>query len=317
MVEVLLATYNGERFLRAQIDSILRQDYGRICILASDDGSTDGTVAILEDYAAQHAERFAVMTNQTATGHPKRNFLRLLKASTAPYVCFADQDDVWTEDKVRISMEAMRELEAKSGESTPALIFTDLRVVDESLRILVASHWKKNRVRPQRAANLARLICQNIANGCTELMNRPLVEMALRMPEEAEMHDHWVALLAAAFGVSRGLPVQTVLYRQHSSNVLGADRGRTGDAGSADPWRRRRRNSEAQAAALLRVHGAEMSPEKRRILEVYLRSGSSESRLERIILTVRNGFYVLGIRSNLAMLRFLWNSDLGRKMPGC
>ncbi len=60
-----------------------------------------------------------------------------------------------------------------------------------------------------------------------------------------------------------------------------------------------------------------MSPEKRRILEVYLRSGSSESRLERIILTVRNGFYVLGIRSNLAMLRFLWNSNLGRKMPGC
>src|ERR1700734_3871762 len=92
-VEVLLATYNGERFLREQIDSIIGQDYENIYRLARDDGSRDGTVEILNEYAQRFPERFRVMPASAAAGGPKANFLLLMKASTADYICFSDQDD--------------------------------------------------------------------------------------------------------------------------------------------------------------------------------------------------------------------------------
>src|SRR5271170_623792 len=99
-VEVLLATCNGERFLREQIDSILAQDYENIRILARDDGSTDSTVAILAEYGERFPGRFRVMPVQTPAGSAKGNFLLLMKESTAGHICFADQDDVWLRDKV-------------------------------------------------------------------------------------------------------------------------------------------------------------------------------------------------------------------------
>ena len=99
-VEILLATYNGARFLREQIDSILAQDYGNIRVLARDDGSSDGTVEILHQYAKRFPGRFRVMPSSAPTGSAKNNFLLLMKASTADYVCFADQDDVWLPAKV-------------------------------------------------------------------------------------------------------------------------------------------------------------------------------------------------------------------------
>src|SRR5271156_5979852 len=94
-VEVLLATYNGARFLREQLDSILAQDYGNFRVLARDDGSSDETVEILVQYAEDFPDRVRVMPAGIATGNPQSNFLLLMRASTAEYVCFADQDDVW------------------------------------------------------------------------------------------------------------------------------------------------------------------------------------------------------------------------------
>src|SRR5271154_4215562 len=100
LVDVLLATFNGEPFLREQIDSILSQDYEDLSILARDDGSKDGTRGILNEYAEQFPGRFQMLPTGAPTGNAKQNFLELMKASSADYVCFSDQDDVWLPGKV-------------------------------------------------------------------------------------------------------------------------------------------------------------------------------------------------------------------------
>jgi glycosyltransferase involved in cell wall biosynthesis len=317
-VEVLLATYNGERFLGEQIDSILNQDYANVRVLVRDDGSTDGTVAILEHYAALFPDRFRIVPASEATGGPKWNFLRLMQASTADYACFADQDDIWLPQKVTLTMQAMKRLEAQWGNHLPLLAFTDLCVVNQQLEIQHASFWKLHHLNPQQANHFARLLGQNVVTGCTMMLNRPLLKLALRLPDEAHMHDGWVALLAAAFGRSEPVLTQTVLYRQHDRNVFGAGERVSqlklpkfrGHQERQKLWQL----SERQAKGMLRVHGAELPKNKRTTLEAFVRCGQSGNRLVRIGQVLRHGFYVPWMRYNLAMLWYLWDIEAAKAM---
>jgi len=307
-VEVLLATYNGERFLREQVESILSQSYARLRVLARDDASSDGTVELLAGYAERWPKRFRVMEAGEATGSAKGNFLRLMRAATGEYICFADQDDVWLPDKVRLSVEAMRGLEERHGRETPLLVFTDLRVMDEELRMISESMWAWSGVDPRNAHRLERLLGQNVVTGCTAMMNRPMLELARRIPEAATMHDRWIGLLAASMGAVEVVREGTVLYRQHGANVIGApseDRtvwGTAVRARSSEDRRRERWLSEMQAEALLRVHGGEMGVRSRAVLRAYLLSGRSGSRFVRVGLTMRYGFFRTGFVRNLATL---------------
>ena len=311
-IEVLLATYNGERFLREQIESILTQDYDNLHVLARDDGSNDGTVPLLKEYAKQYPSRFRVMPISSGAGSAKSNFLRLMKASTADYVCFSDQDDVWLPDKVSKTMQAMASLESKWGTNLPLLVFTDLQIVDDQLRPVHESFWAHEKIKADRINHLPSLLVQNVVTGCTALLNRRLLEISLTMPVEAVMHDHWMALLACVMGKTAVVRDQTVLYRQHDRNVLGAgNRTRT----LKDLIRRIRRskkremqweNSQRQARAFLEIHSAEVSNPHRRVLQVYLPCGTKESRVLRITTLMRLGFRRVGFLSNLAMLFDLW-----------
>lgn len=310
-IEILLATFNGERYLREQIESILNQDYPNLRVLARDDGSTDSTMAILEQYAVRFPTRFRVMPPGEITGSPKWNFHRLMQASTSDYVCFADQDDVWLPQKISLTMQAMKRLEARHSRELPLLAFTDLRVVDKQLETQHESYWKLHRINPHQANHFARLLGQNVVTGCTAMLNRPLLEIALRMPDEAEMHDGWVALLAAAFGASEPVPAQTMLYRQHSQNILGAAEPesllKAPRLRNHEERRKRWQLSERQAKGLLHIHGAELAANKKRILEAFVRCGESGNRLSRIGTALRYGFYVPWVRNNLAMLWYLWD----------
>ena len=307
-VEVLLATYNGERFLAEQIESILSQSYGRLRVLARDDGSDDGTPGILASYAARYPERFRVLAGGERTGSAAANFRRLMEAASAEYLCFADQDDVWLPDKVRLSMEAMRGLEGRYGEAKPKLVFTDLRVVDAELRTIARSLWEREGTDPETIHRIARLVGRNVVTGCTMLINRPMLELARQMPEAATMHDRWIGLLASTLGVAGVAREQTVLYRQHGGNVIGAapSQGSVWGAvsrGLNDGERRRERwRSEQQAEALLRAYGGEMSRGRREILGAYLRSGRSPSRAVRIWTTLRYGLLRGGLVRNLSTL---------------
>jgi glycosyltransferase involved in cell wall biosynthesis len=321
LVEVLLATYNGERFLREQIESIFAQSYRPLRIVARDDGSRDGTVAILEEYAARFPERFRVLPKSAPTGHAKWNFLRLMEAASAEYVAFADQDDVWLPEKISIEMKAMRELEERhAGE--PLLVFSDLTVVDEGLAVLSASMWERQGIDPENVHRFARILAQNVVTGCTALLNRPLLELALRMPEEATMHDWWIAVLACGFGAAGVVKEPTVLYRQHGGNVLGAVQEKP--PMGVPQWRfhaRRREQwevGERQAEGILRVYGSELTPQKRALLEGMVRCETNPNRVVRAWTWLRNGYFLDGgWRANLAILWYLWDMKAGkRQMTG-
>jgi hypothetical protein len=295
-VEVLLATYNGERFVGEQIDSILAQDYPTLRILAGDDGSSDRTLEVLREYAEQFPLKIRLMEKQRPTGSAKANYLRLMKEATAEYICFADQDDVWLPNKVSGSVRAMEKLEAQHGPSRPLLVFTDLRVVDDRLKTLHPSMWRQLEIDPRSIHRLRQLIGRSVVTGCTAMINRPMLELARQMPEEATMHDRWIGLLAATLGAAAIVPEQTVLYRQHDSNVVGALTPDGSVAGIAyravhgDGRRAERFRSERQAEALLKLHRSVMPEGSVVLLQAYLRSGRSESALQRVATALQYGF---------------------------
>jgi glycosyltransferase involved in cell wall biosynthesis len=320
-VEVLLATFNGESFLREQIDSILGQDYADLRVLARDDGSSDGTVDILNKYHERFPDRFRLLPTDRPSGGAKWNFLKLMKASKANYISFCDQDDVWLPNKVSSSMNAMRELESNWGRSIPFLVFTDLQLVDSNLRVLHRSFWEFMSIDPSDIHRLNRVLMVCVVTGCTAMVNRPLLELAKRMPSEASMHDRWIGLIAATMGKATIIRKQTVLYRQHGKNILGTGKDLTGQAvpkpkrsGSErlSDWRHGASFShwtEAQrhAAAYLEVYGDELDLPTRRVLDAFRRCELDDRRLVRFLTLIRYRFYDPGILPNLAKLAILWN----------
>jgi glycosyltransferase involved in cell wall biosynthesis len=320
-VEILLATYNGARFLREQIDSLLAQDYENIRVLARDDGSSDGTVEILQQYAERVPDGFQLMPASPATGSAKQNFLLLMKASSADYICFSDQDDVWLPDKVSRTKQAMDQLESQWGKKEPLLVFSDLHVVDEQLKMLYESFWTHMNLDPDRINRIPELMVRSVVTGCTAMVNRPMLDLAVRMPEEAFMHDRWIGLLASFMGRCGIVRAQTVLYRQHEHNVLGTGRNVTEPAvtqRSRSLLERLRRPavaaanislwniSQRDARAFLTEYRSELTDPKRDLLEAFLRCQTSRSRFIRIVTFIGYGFYYPGLRLNLSMALHLW-----------
>ena len=221
-VLILMATYNGERFIGEQLESIAAQTHREWELWVRDDGSSDATLSVVRDFAGRHPGRVRVIEDDEKHLGPCRNFARLmelaLRESDAEYFALSDQDDVWREDKLEVQLDAIRGL----LEDRPALVFSDLEVVDEALRVLHASFWKMARYDPVRGVRIPALLSRNVVTGCTILMNRLLLKQALPVPQEAPIHDWWLALVASVFGSIVHVPRALVQYRQHGSNAIGA-----------------------------------------------------------------------------------------------
>ena len=224
-IDILLATYNGAAFLEEQLDSIVTQTRPDWRLIARDDGSTDRTPEILQAFRERHPDKVVMLEDGDGNLGLVQNFSRLMEHSTAPYAAFCDQDDVWIPEKLELSLAKMRELEREQGAETPLLVFTDLEVVDEDLKVINSSSWHFANLRPDRCNSLNRLLLQNVVTGCTVLMNRPLVGKAVPIPSDAHVHDWWVALAASTFGRAAYVSRRTVRYRQHDRNLLGASPG--------------------------------------------------------------------------------------------
>ncbi len=220
-IELLLATYNGAKYLPEQLDSLIAQDYSDFRVLISDDGSSDATCAIITQYAARHPALFSMLEPGTQRLGASRNFARLLDAARADYVFFCDQDDVWLPDKISRSLAVMMQAERQALPGHPLLVHTDLRVVDEQLSEVSPSFMAYSGISPRRNSFSA-LLLGNVVTGCTAMANRPLYELARPIPAQALMFDHWLAQVAAGLGTIAYIDAPTVLYRQHSANAIGA-----------------------------------------------------------------------------------------------
>ncbi len=275
ILDILLATYQGAAFLREQLDSLAAQTYQDFRIVVRDDGSTDETVAILDQFSIAHPGRIVVLPLSGDRLGASGSFAHLLAESRARYVMFCDQDDIWLPDKIELTLGAMEALESVHGQQMPLLACTDLKVVNHQLGLIDQSLWHFQRIHPERLRRLSRVLVQNFATGCTVMINRALADLALPVPNEAMMHDWWLALVATRFGKVHVLPKATVLYRQHGRNDVGARRWsfRTG-AENFFLYRARRRAAiaeqekvyagiERQAVAFVKRFEARLSPAER------------------------------------------------------
>ena len=222
-IAILLAAYNGELYLKEQMDSLFAQQNQDWDLIVSDDCSVDSTYDILRWYKDKYKERVILLNNDMPSGSSKNNFFRLLEnAEGYDYIMFCDQDDVWNQDKVGDTLQSMRQLENEEPQ-VPCLVHTDMKVVDSSLNLLQQSFVKSSLLDPKRC-ELKQLVIQNVVSGCTTMINAALREKALLPADRASirMHDWWCALWAAAIGRIDFLPIQTSCYRQHGKNVVGA-----------------------------------------------------------------------------------------------
>ena len=132
-IAILMATYNGEQFIREQLDSLFAQTYTDWTLFVRDDGSTDNTISIIECYQKEH-HNIVIIDNEGKNLGPFMNFMDLLQKVDSPLYMFIDQDDVWLPHKIENEIAAFRSLNC--DETTPGLVFTNLQLVDENLNIL-------------------------------------------------------------------------------------------------------------------------------------------------------------------------------------
>ncbi len=304
-IDILMAVYNGERHLAAQLDSVIAQTVSNWRLRIRDDGSSDGSRAIIERYRRRRDIVMDVVTDSAGRMGAKSGFARLLDGSSARYVMCCDQDDIWIPEKIEKTLCEMHALEEKYGSDTPILVHTDVCIVDSALRPLNPSYWKSHHLNVEGGAKLNRLLTQNVAIGCTTMLNDALREQAAPIPEGAVMHDWWLALVAAVTGVVGRVDEPTVRYRQHGRNQMGTDsvgwRSMVHRLGRGSQVKTLMHRQQLQAQALGERFGQRLDPGMLRCLEVFAhlnRYGFFRRRFYRL----RYGFWYGGFLRNLFRL---------------
>lgn len=299
-VDILLATYQGGRFLDEQLASLIEQTYSPIRILIRDDGSNDQTPTIIQKWRADYPDRIQVLPTTERLG-VKGNFSTLMESCTAPYVMFSDQDDHWLPDKVEKSLALIKKMEKVYGSDIPLAVHTDLKVVGQDLNELSSSFWKYSRLNPT-IASFNRLLAQNVVTGCTLLINRPLLKLAAPVPKEAVMHDWWIAMAASCFGYIESLNESTMLYRQHENNDTGAQPYRLGfHLKNFSKLAKRPNGTYSQAAQFLSRYQKLLAEDKRQMLKTYCELANA-SFFKKLSSVVHHQFYKQGLLRNLKML---------------
>ena len=216
-INILMATYNGRRYVAKQVESILNQTYTDFRLIISDDGSTDSTVKILEEYEKKDSrvEIYAQQENHGVVA----NFEFLISKVRAEFFMFADQDDIWEPNKIEDSMRLMQTQNLD-------LVYTDLTVVDSRMKVLAPSYWKQKGLdyRIKKYNNFESLYLNNFVTGCTMLVKSKWINEFMPLPKTSNyvLHDYWVALAISRKGKIGYLDKQTVKYRQHPGNKVGA-----------------------------------------------------------------------------------------------
>lgn len=292
MVTVLLAAYNGEAYIRQQLDSILNQTYKELAIVISDDLSTDYTPGILKEYEQKHPDRVRCLRNEKASGSPQNNFFRLLREVSDEYVMLCDQDDIWLPDKTEVTLKEMKRLEKQWGKEVPLLVHGDLSVTDQSGNIRHKSmvQYQKIAVKDNRFSHY---LVENNITGNTVMINQGFSPYLSYIPETCMMHDWWLGLVASCFGKISYIDRPLLLYRQHESNQVGSKSGIRQYAERLthkDRVRQQYRNMFLQAELFLDRYGTEMAREQRVTLEQFINL-QSMNRMQKIHTIWKYKFY--------------------------
>ena len=218
-IDILLATYNGEKYVKEQIESILNQNYKNIRLIISDDCSKDGTRKILKQY--ENNERVEIHLQEKNLGYI-RNFEYLLKQVKNDLYMLSDQDDVWLPEKVEKTLNVLKQNDAD-------MVFGDLEVVDENLNTVYPSFndfMLLNRKIKKEINSYKLNYLYNCVTGCTLLSKKKFIKDILPVPYKSKYvaHDHWMALMVSLKGKMVYMPEKYIKYRQHGNNQIGTEK---------------------------------------------------------------------------------------------
>ncbi len=279
-IAILLSTYQGARFLAEQLESLRAQSHRDWVLYWRDDGSSDMTVELMRAFRAAMGDDRVVTLDATSRLGAAGSFMCLLRRAYADghaMAAFADQDDVWLAEKLARAAAAL----SAEPDDAPALYFTRQILVDDQLRRIGVSP------RVRRPPGFPACLTQNLATGCTMVMNRPaMARLADTTPPAGVLHDWWCYIvIAASGGHLLADPEPAVLYRQHASNAVGA---------RANPWRR-------AVAALRRGRGAYIGTLRASVAALLARPDLTTVQAHRQVLCIAKGLD-LGIAQRLRAL---------------
>jgi rhamnosyltransferase len=214
-VNILMATYNGERFISEQIESIRNQSFQAWELYIRDDRSSDQTPEIIREYTEKDSRIHFINDGETLNLGVIGSFHTLLNYAEADYYFFSDQDDVWLPNKLELALNRAQE----EPKGTPLMVYTDLKVVNQNLEVI-----SESMIRTQSGhanTELVQELTENTVTGGVSMINHSLATQWYD-DENVIMHDWYLALLASATGKLIYIDEPTQLYRQHDANVLGA-----------------------------------------------------------------------------------------------
>ncbi len=219
-VDILVATCNGEKYVKEQIDSILNQTYENIRVIVSDDRSDDSTPKILKEIAK--SDKRVILNLQKERLGVINNFEFLLKQVKSNFYMFSDQDDFWLPNKVEKMMERQKQENAD-------LVFGDLEVVNEKLETMYPSYGDYmllNRKIKKCINSYEYNYLYNCVTGCTILGKTSMLDKILPLPNTSKyvLHDHWIGIITGIYGKVAYVEETYIKYRQHGNNQVGTDK---------------------------------------------------------------------------------------------
>ena len=220
MIDILLSTYNGEKFLSKQIESIIAQTYRDWHLIIRDDGSSDNTLSIINDFIVNYPNRIDLVDKGSFNLGSTKSFERLLDFVKSDYFMFSDQDDIWCENKIEKTLFEMHRMERLHGRNIPLMVCTDARCIDTKGNVISSSFFDSQKFIDTTNRDI-NLLALNVVQGSTTLMNRKVLDYVRPFPKYV-IHDQWMAVITAHYGKVFYLHEQLLLYRQHEHNVLGA-----------------------------------------------------------------------------------------------
>jgi glycosyltransferase involved in cell wall biosynthesis len=220
-IAILLGAYNGEKFIEAQIESLLLQTNKEWTLYIRDDNSKDNTKQLINIYSNNN-NNIVVVDDKKGNLGCMNNFFELLSIVDSKYYMFCDQDDIWLPNKIELTLKKMKKFEY-SNFNKPIIVHTDLKVVDKSMDVISNSFWKFSKINPNLLKSFNYLAVSHLVTGCTMMFNSLVKDIVLPVPKEATLHDSYISLKTIKEGGAIiSFSVATVLYRQHCQNVVGA-----------------------------------------------------------------------------------------------
>lgn len=309
MFHIVLCTYNAQKYLQRQLESIENNSETQWLLHVYDDQSTDNTIELIKEFKKKYSDgKIRININENKKGAWK-NFLCGIRdvqnlISEEDYVMLCDQDDIWNPSKIKDTYMGMQLLENQHGKAVPLLVSSDVTLVDAEENILAESYAKRNKFNVAHK-DLSHVVMENHVQGCTIMFNKKLADMITDIPRDATMHDVWLNLIATAFGYTGYVREQTMLYRDYEKSVTGHNFTYFEDIKSKfsklDQQRKIVLEPIPMYKELLRIYGCDMPDKVKDIFESYI-GFENNSFFKKRYDIIRLGMWKTGLARNLGLL---------------